>query len=84
MRADGNTATSKNAASLLHNLDNSSTVIRLAVAENMSALVLPLTTLLQSKSLDLISCCKEVDAILSVFSDFRASDDTVMHRYSRI
>ena len=80
MRTDGNAATSKNAASLLRNLGNSSTLIGLAVAEHMSALLLPLITLLLSKSIDSITCCKEVDAILSVLRYFRTSDDT----FSRI
>ena len=35
----------------------------------------PLTSQLQSKSLDLVACCAEVDAIVAVMAHYRNSED---------
>lgn len=64
MQVNGNASTSRNAALLLHSLKTSANIIELAVAQHMSSLLLPLTTQLQSKSLDLITCCAEVDTVV--------------------
>ena len=44
----------------------------LEIAQHMSS---SLTTQLQSKSLDLVACCTEVDAIVAVMAHYRNSED---------
>ena len=80
MQTESNAATSCSATSLLHSLTNSVTLVALAVVEHMASLLLPLTTALQSKSIDLVTCCREVDAVLSVLKDYRMSD-SAFHRF---
>ena len=46
----------------------------LATAQHMSSLLLPLTTKMQSKSLDFVACCAEVDAIVAVMAHYRNSE----------
>lgn len=73
MQMEGNAATSRSASMLLHSLKTSSNIIGLAVAQHVSSLLLPLTTLLQAKSIDLIACCAEVDAIVAILKQKRES-----------
>jgi hypothetical protein len=76
MQVDGNASTARNASLLLHNLKTSANIIGLAVAQRISSLLLPLTNRLQTKSLDLIACCAEVDAVVAVLRQYRQSADT--------
>ena len=73
LQTDGNAATSRNASALLNSLKNCTTIVALAVSEYFSSLLLPLTTLLQSKSLDLVACCNEVDDLVSLLQEHRAT-----------
>jgi len=71
----GNAATSRNASMLLHSLETSANIVGLAVAQQMFSLLLPLTTRLQIKSLDLSVCCAEVDNIVAVLTQYRGSTE---------
>ena len=75
MRVTGNLTTSRNASLLLNSLRTCANIMALAIAQHMSSLLLPLTTQLQSKSLDLVACCTEVDAIAAVMAHYRNSED---------
>ena len=66
MQVTGNVATSRNASLLLNSLRTCVNIMALSIAQHMSSLLLPLTTQLQSKSLDLVACCTHVDAIVAV------------------
>ena len=68
--------------SLLNSLKSSTTLVSLAVAENLSSLLLPLTKLLQSKSIDLIVCCSEVDDLISILRKQRGSDSSFNEIFS--
>ena len=58
-------------------------LLALAIAQHMSSLLLPLTTQLQSKSLDLVACCTEVDAIFAVMAHYRSSEDAFGEIFSK-
>ena len=66
MQVTGNLTFFRNASLLLNSLWTCASIMVLAIAQHMSSLLLPLTTQLQSKSLHLVACCTEVDAIVSV------------------
>ena len=74
MQNEGNAATSKAAASLLHGLASSATLVGLTVAEHVSMLLLPLTSSLQAISIDLVACCTEVDSLVAVLRRYRESN----------
>ena len=71
MQVTRNLATSRNASLLLNSLRTCPNIMALAIAQHMPSLLLPPTTQLQSKSLDLVACCAEVDAIVAVMTHYR-------------
>ena len=83
MQVEGNASTSRNASLLLNSLKNCANIVGLAVAQHISSLLLPLTTQLQSKSLDLIACCAEVDAVVVVLRQYRESADAFADIHSK-
>ena len=70
-----NLATSRNASLLLNSLGTCANIMVRAIAQHMSSLLLPLTIQLQSKSLYLVACCTEEDAIVAVMAHYRNSED---------
>jgi hypothetical protein len=83
MQVDGNAATSRNVAMLQHSLKTCANLIGLTVAQHMSSLLLPLTTLLQTKSIDLIGCCAEVDALVTIVKKYRDSSDAFAEIFAK-
>ena len=75
MQVTGNVATFRNASLLLNSLRTCANIMALAIAQYKSSLLLPLTTQVQSKSLDLVACCAEVDSIVAVMAHYRNSED---------
>ena len=75
MQVTGNVAASRNASLLLNSLRTCANIMTLAIAQHMSSLLLPLTTQVQSKSLDLVACCTEIDAIVAVMAHYRNPED---------
>jgi len=76
MQVDSNVPTARNAAMLLNSLKPCSIIIGLVVAQHISSILLPLTTLLQSKSIDLVDCCSGVDTVVSVLKKYRETPET--------
>ena len=66
MQVTGNLATVRNASLLLKSLRTCTNIIALAIAQHISSLLLPPKTQLQSKTLNLVACLTEVDAIVAV------------------
>ena len=83
MQVIGNLATSRNASLLLNSLRTCANIMALAIAQHMSSVLLPLTSQLQSKSLDFVSCCTEVDAIVTVMAHYRNSEDAFGEFFSK-
>ena len=84
MQVDGNAPTARNASLLLHSLKTCANIVGLAVAQHMSSLLLPLTTRLQTKSLDLIACCTEADAVVAILRQYRESADAFADIYCTV
>ena len=76
MQVDSNAPTARNAAMLLNSFKTCSIIIGLVVAQHISSILLPLTTLLQSKSIDLVDCCSEVGTMVSVLKKYRETPET--------
>jgi hypothetical protein len=53
------------------------------VAQRISSVLLPLTTLLQSKSIDLVECCSEVGTVVSVLKKYRETPETFNEIFSK-
>ena len=83
MQMDGNVATARTAATMQHSLTSCANLMGLTVAQHMSSLLLPVTTMLQTKSIDLISCCAEVDAVVTVLKKYRDSSDTFAEIFAK-
>ena len=83
MQVTGNLATSRNASLLLNSLRTCANIMVHALSQHMSSLLLPLTTQQQSKSLDLVTCCTEVDAIVAVMAHYRNSEDAIGGFFSK-
>jgi len=76
-------ATARVDSLLLNSLKNGANIVGLAVAQHMSSLLLPVTTQLQTKSLDLIGCCSEVDSVVAVLKQYRESPDAFADIYCK-